>query len=85
MRRKGLIQVYTADGKGKTTAAVGLAVRAIGQNLKVCYIYFHKDPDRFGYGELKGLKRLGVDISGFAKNTHIFIEKYIQKIFAKSV
>lgn len=75
MRRKGLIQVYTGDGKGKTTAAVGLAVRAIGQDLKVCYIYFHKDPDRFGYGELKSLKRLGVDIFGFAKKHPHFYRK----------
>ena len=67
MKRKGLIQVYTGEGKGKTTAAVGLACRARGYNLKVCYIYFHKEPDRFGYGELRSLKKLGVNIFGFAK------------------
>ncbi len=67
MKAKGLIQVYTGDGKGKTTAAVGLACRARGHNLKVCYIYFHKDPAKFGYGEIKSLKKLGVDIFGFAK------------------
>ncbi len=32
MKRKGLIQVYTGEGKGKTTAAVGLAVRAVAHN-----------------------------------------------------
>jgi len=40
--RKGLIQVYTGDGKGKTTAALGLALRAIGQNMKVIIIQFVK-------------------------------------------
>ncbi len=67
MRPKGLIQVYTGDGKGKTTAAVGLACRARSYNLKICYIYFHKNPRKQGYGELKSLKKLGVDVYGFAK------------------
>jgi cob(I)alamin adenosyltransferase len=39
---KGLIQVYTGDGKGKTTAALGQAVRACGQGLKVIVIQFLK-------------------------------------------
>lgn len=39
---KGLIQVYTGDGKGKTTAALGLALRAAGQGLKVIFIQFVK-------------------------------------------
>jgi len=64
---KGLIEVYTGDGKGKTTAVIGLACRAIGHNLKVCYIYFHKNPERWGYGEFKILKKIGVDVFGFAK------------------
>ncbi len=59
---KGLIQIYTGDGKGKTTAAIGLDCRAIQNNLKVGYISFHKDPDKWNYGELKTL-------SGSAKNT----------------
>ena len=67
MKEKGLIQIYTGDGKGKTTAAVGLAVRARGHNLKVCYVYFHKDPKRWSYGEHKILKRIGVDVFGFAE------------------
>lgn len=64
---KGLIQVYTGDGKGKTTASIGLAVRAKGQGLKVCFIYFHKEPRRWRYGEYNILKKLGIDIFGFAK------------------
>ena len=71
MKKIGLIQVYTGDGKGKTTAAVGLACRGRAHNLRVCYIYFHKDPDVWGYGEIKTLEKLGVDIFGFSK-THPF-------------
>jgi len=55
----GLIQIYTGKGKGKTTAALGLAVRAIGHDFKVAIIHFMKIWD---YGEVKGLKRLGIDL-----------------------
>lgn len=40
---KGFIHVYTGDGKGKTTAAIGLTVRAIGNGLKVLFVQFIKD------------------------------------------
>lgn len=40
--KKGLIHVYTGDGKGKTTASLGLALRAVGQGFKVCMIQFMK-------------------------------------------
>jgi cob(I)alamin adenosyltransferase len=39
---KGLVHVYTGDGKGKTTAALGLAIRAAGQGMKVAFIQFIK-------------------------------------------
>jgi len=71
--RKGLIQIYTGPGKGKTTAAVGLAVRAIGHDFNVCWIYFHKEPSKWGYNELKVLDKLGVKIFGFAeKHPHFY-------------
>ncbi|MFH1957795.1 MAG: cob(I)yrinic acid a,c-diamide adenosyltransferase [bacterium] len=73
MGRKGLIQIYTGEGKGKTTAAAGLASRARGHNLKVCFIYFHKDPGKWGYGEINTLQKIGVDVFGFAKkHPHFF-------------
>ncbi|MBU0470230.1 MAG: cob(I)yrinic acid a,c-diamide adenosyltransferase [Nanoarchaeota archaeon] len=40
--KKGLVHVYTGEGKGKTTAALGLAMRAIGQGMKVSMIQFMK-------------------------------------------
>lgn len=63
----GLIHIYTGDGKGKTTAAIGLCTRALGHGQKVLYSSFHKDPDRYGYTEMTGLKKLGALVLNFAK------------------
>jgi len=54
MKTKGYVQVYTGDGKGKTTAALGLAIRAAGAGLKVYIAQFIK---KGHYSEFKGLKR----------------------------
>ncbi len=63
MLEKGLIQVYTGDGKGKTTAALGLAVRASGRGLKTIIIQFMKNGD---YGEKRALRG----------STRIIMEQY---------
>ncbi len=55
--RRGLIIVFTGDGKGKTTAAVGTAVRALGHGLKVYLAFFLKGDD-FAHGEIEALSSL---------------------------
>jgi cob(I)alamin adenosyltransferase len=57
---KGLIQIYTGKGKGKTTAALGLALRAVGRGLKVIMIQFLKG--RAETGELTMARRLSPDL-----------------------
>ena len=52
---RGFVQVYTGNGKGKTTAAIGLAIRAAGAGLKVFIGQFIKAGD---FSEIKTLKRL---------------------------
>ena len=53
---RGYVQVYTGDGKGKTTAAIGLAVRAAGAGLRVYLAQFIKSEP---YSEITGLECLG--------------------------
>lgn len=53
---QGLVQIYTGNGKGKTSAALGLAVRASGHGAKVHIIFFMKGD--FPYGELETLSKL---------------------------
>ncbi len=52
---KGYVQVYTGNGKGKTTASLGLAVRAAGAGLNVFIVQFMKQGD---YSEIKALQQL---------------------------
>lgn len=59
--KKGLTLVYTGDGKGKTTSALGLALRATGRGLKVKIYQFIKSPERT-YGEKIALQKLGVEV-----------------------
>ncbi len=55
MTKKGLLMVHTGNGKGKTTAALGLAFRALGHRLPVCIIQFIKGG--WKYGELNSAER----------------------------
>lgn len=59
--RTGLVQVYTGDGKGKTTAGVGLAVRARGAGFAVAFVQFVKGGPRSS--ELDVLESLGIAVS----------------------
>jgi len=68
---QGYIQVYTGNGKGKTTAALGLAVRAAGHGLRTVIIQFMKG--WIDYGELEGVKRLAphVEIHQAGRDTFV--------------
>ncbi len=57
---KGYIQIYTGNGKGKTTAAFGLALRAVGAGLKVYIAQFVKGAE---YSELESVKKLSDSIT----------------------
>lgn len=68
---KGLIQVYTGNGKGKTTAAFGLALRAVGAGLKVHMVQFMK---KGTYSEFHAIKYLPqFTIVQFGRDT--FVDK----------
>jgi cob(I)alamin adenosyltransferase len=54
--RRGLVQVFTGDGKGKTSAAIGTVVRALGHGLKVYIVFFMKG--NYLYGERNILSQL---------------------------
>jgi cob(I)alamin adenosyltransferase len=58
-QEKGLLIVYTGPGKGKTTCALGVAFRAVGQGLRVLMVQFIKGS--WHYGELDAAKLLGDD------------------------
>ncbi|MCG8636243.1 MAG: cob(I)yrinic acid a,c-diamide adenosyltransferase [Desulfobacterales bacterium] len=57
---KGLLMVFTGDGKGKTTAALGMAMRSAGHGFRVCVVQFIKGS--WKYGELEAVKRFGAEI-----------------------
>jgi cob(I)alamin adenosyltransferase len=67
-RAKGLTIVYTGNGKGKTTAALGLLLRAWGRKMRVVMLQFIKEKGA-RWGEIQAAQRLGIDIvplgSGF--------------------
>lgn len=60
MGKDGFVIVYTGNGKGKTTAALGMALRAAGYNHKICIIQFIKGS--WPYGEMESIKRLEPEV-----------------------
>ena len=56
---KGLIHIYTGEGKGKTTAAVGMSVRARSRGLRTLFVQFFKEPD--SGSEMSLLSTLGIE------------------------
>jgi cob(I)alamin adenosyltransferase len=62
--QKGLLHIYTGNGKGKTTCSVGLAVRARSRDYRVLYTQFMKTVKG---GETELLKRLGIEVQRFER------------------
>jgi cob(I)alamin adenosyltransferase len=75
--RKGYVQLYTGTGKGKTTAAVGLALRAAGAGLRVYFAQFAKGS---ASGELAMLKKASCTITIQQFGARSFIKKSPSKI-----
>jgi len=68
--RKGLVEVFTGDGRGKTSAALGVMLRALGHGFRVCIIHFMKG--NYPYGEQKTLARLpNVTLAVFGRVTFV--------------
>ncbi len=70
---KGLVQVYTGDGKGKTTAALGQALRAAGHGLRSIIFCFMKTNDT--YGEILGAGRFEPEITIRAVGRETFVDR----------
>ncbi len=59
-RKKGLVIVNTGNGKGKTTAALGIVLRAWGRGMRVCVIQFLKN-EHARFGEIRAAEKLGIE------------------------
>ena len=70
---QGFVQIYTGDGKGKTTAALGLALRAAGAGLRVYFGQFIKNAD---YSEIKALARFAdcITVRQFGRGCFLLTE-----------
>ena len=71
--KRGYIQVYTGDGKGKTTAALGLAFRAVGHGMRVFIIQFMKGS--IFYGELKTAEMLSPYVTIVQMGREEFVDR----------
>ena len=75
--KHGYIQVYTGNGKGKTTASLGLAMRALGRCWKVLIVMFTKGGN--DYGELNSFRELSPEISENLKIVQAGLDRVIYK------
>jgi len=73
----GYIQVYTGDGKGKTTASLGLTMRALGRGWKVLIIMFAKGGN--GYGELFSFRELSPKLMNQLKIIQAGLDRIVYK------
>ncbi len=64
-RKEGLVHVLTGEGNGKTTSAIGIAVRASGKGMKVAFIQFLKGGLS---GELPSMRKLGIEVISGTKH-----------------
>ncbi len=60
-KRHPLVLLYTGDGKGKTTSALGVTMRAWGRGWKVCWLQFIKSKTA-NYGETRAARRMGIEM-----------------------
>ncbi|MDD1767660.1 MAG: cob(I)yrinic acid a,c-diamide adenosyltransferase [Methanomassiliicoccales archaeon] len=78
MSQSGLVHVYTGNGKGKTTAAFGLALRTWGHGGQACLVQFMKCGEE--YGEVKAVKRLpGIVLRQFGRPGFVIKGKHSQE------
>ena len=72
--KRGYVQIYTGNGKGKTTAALGQALRAAGSGLKTFIVQFMKD---LQYGEVKALQQLSdcITLERYGNDTFVFCKQ----------
>lgn len=81
MNQPGMVYVFTGDGKGKTSAAIATAVRAIGAGLSVSWVGFYKQPS-WQSSEVEVLKHIGVKIYLMGKG--FFIHESTREIHVQA-
>ena len=81
--RKGLVIVYTGEGKGKTTAALGLVFRAWGRGMKVCVFQFIKNTTS-NAGEHRAARKIGIEMKPLGDG-FTWLSKDIEKTKALAV